>query len=298
MAGFLCSRLLFLRALTPVHAGVGRSGEIIDLPVQRDEFGFPCIWSSSLKGAIRSALTRAVSGSRDGKCLKVVFGAEPRTREVSEYPSHASLFDARLLFIPMRSLKGIWVYGTSPHLIGYLNLYLEGTGRTVPDALRNVGVNTTSNREIMVRGGVAVLNEEWINLSVEQDLVDKLFSGVLPNGLMKRVKSRGLVILDDNTMKSLIGRSMLVQYRVMLSRKTKTVETGPWAEEYLPEETVLISGAVGRTPDSSLLKKAECMLKTSVCDWLVDKLNSSLRNRLWLGGKETLGRGLLEIHVA
>ena len=298
MASRFCSKLFYLRALTPVHAGVGRGGEVIDLPVQRDEFGFPCIWSSSLKGAVRSALTRAVAGSDDEKCLKVVLGGEPRTQEVSEYPSHVSLFDAKLIFIPMRSLKGVWVYGTSPHLLSYLNLYLEGIGKSVPEALRNVGEDTASKRDIFVRGDVAVLNEEWVSLSVEENLVEKLFSDVLPSELLERVKARGLVVLNDDTMKNLIGRSMLVQYRVMLSRETKTVQTGPWAEEYLPEETILVSGVVGRIPDLNLLAKARCRLESSVCDWLIDRLARDLRSRLWLGGKETLGRGLLEVHLA
>jgi CRISPR-associated protein Cmr4 len=52
----MSARLVFIEALTPLHPGAGRSVEgLADLPVQRDEFGFPTIWASSLKGAIKSA---------------------------------------------------------------------------------------------------------------------------------------------------------------------------------------------------------------------------------------------------
>jgi hypothetical protein len=45
-------KLFWLVALTAVHPGVGRSEEAqVDLPVQRDEFGLPTVWASSLKGA-------------------------------------------------------------------------------------------------------------------------------------------------------------------------------------------------------------------------------------------------------
>lgn len=297
----LCSKLFFLRALTPVHAGAGHGGDVIDLPVQRDEFGFPCIWSSSLKGAVRSALERSLAGHSDKDCLKVVFGAQPRTLEVSQYSSHANLLDARLLFIPMRSLKGIWVYATSPHMVSYLTIYIESLQGAVPPSLRDVRAGVSSTKGIMVDGKHAVLNEEWVELEVNNKLVDSLFATILPGRLLDKVEKRGLVVLDDDIMKNLIGRSMLVQYRVMLSRTSKTVEAGPWTEEYLPEETILVSGVIGRPLDDKLLTKnrnLDCNFTLSVCDWLEEKISSLLGNRLWIGGKETLGRGLVEVYPA
>jgi len=45
--------LVFVRAITNLHPGTGRGGEVVDLPVQRDQFKFPMIYGSSLKGAIK-----------------------------------------------------------------------------------------------------------------------------------------------------------------------------------------------------------------------------------------------------
>jgi CRISPR-associated protein Cmr4 len=62
-------KLFWLVALTAVHPGVGRSEEAqVDLPVQRDEFGLPTVWASSLKGAIRAKAELGLF--RDGLCVR------------------------------------------------------------------------------------------------------------------------------------------------------------------------------------------------------------------------------------
>jgi len=51
--------LVFVRTITNLHPGTGRGGEVVDLPVQRDQFEFPMIYGSSLKGAIKSYLPQS-----------------------------------------------------------------------------------------------------------------------------------------------------------------------------------------------------------------------------------------------
>ncbi|MGC9227526.1 type III-B CRISPR module RAMP protein Cmr4, partial [Caldivirga sp.] len=123
--------LFFIEALTPMHPGLGKGGEgFVDLPVQRDEFGFPTIWASSLKGAVKSSLLLECDNSSNEierlvcrRRILLTFG--PDTGEASEYASAISMLDARLILIPARSLKGVWTYVTSPHLLNYLFTYLE-----------------------------------------------------------------------------------------------------------------------------------------------------------------------------
>jgi len=292
----MCTALIFLRALTPVHVGVGRGGEIVDLSIQRDEFGFPCIWSSSFKGSLRANITRVVD-ENEKPCVKVVFGPEPGSSEVSEYSSALSIVDAKLLLIPVRSLRGVWIYATSPHLLSYLDKYLEAVKGQSLSQLQNISIGVTSRSDIFVDGSKAVLNEELIELKVEQGLELKLFKDILPKELLDRVSRRGLVILDDDVMKALVNRSMLIQYRVRLKSETKTVEEGPWSEEYLPEETILVSAFVGRQVAKEVLDRTRCSMQSNVCSWVKQILASKLRGRIWLGGKETLGRGFMEIYV-
>jgi len=283
----LKTRGFFLRALTPLHVGVGRGGEVVDLPVQRDEFGFPCIWASSLKGGLRSSILRA---SGNSECVKLVFGPDPASAEVSEHSSVVSVLDAKLLLIPVRSIKGIWVYATSPHLLSYLANYLEIQGKSW-EGLAKVKTGVAS-KDIAVADNTAVLNESYVQLKgLETGMVSDLFSGVLPQTLMKRIEERGLVILDDELMREMVQRSMLIQYRVRLRRDTKTVEQGPWSEEYLPEGSVLVSLLVCRSPPPQ--SSAKCDSVTDACAWIEDQLRK-LGGKLWLGGKETLGRGFIE----
>lgn len=287
------AKLLFLRALTPVHAGAGRgASEHVDLPVQRDEFGFPCIWASSLKGAVRGCLMRASSGQGDRECLYAALGPPPE--RAYEHSSAVSFLDARLLLMPARSLKGVWTYVTSPHMVGYLCTYLEAFGwhkvsENLRGALEGLAVPASSSKDILVSDSLAVLNElDVVVKSVDPQLPAKVFGRLLSPELVAALQRRGLVLLDDETAVEVVRRSMVIQYRVRL-KETKTVDVGPWAEEYIPQEAVLVSAIVCRPPLSS---KCE-----NPCDWLLRSL-SALRNVLWLGGKETVGRGLLRLYLA
>jgi len=288
------SLLLFLRALSPIHAGVGRggvSGEIVDLPVQRDEFGFPCIWSSSLKGAVRANVARYM---QNNPCIKAVFGPEASSPNVSEYSSTISLLDAKLLLIPFRSIKGVWIYATTPHFLNYLMVYYEAVKGGSLKQLENISTNVVSRSDIFVKDSKAVLNEELVELKHDPDLVNRLFQNILPDRLLDRVNKKGLVVLDDDTMKALVGRSLLVQYRVRLKHLEKTVDEGPWSEEYLPEETVLVSALVCREISSKARELTQCNINNS-CEWLIQVIETKLGSRIWLGGRETLGRGFVEV---
>ncbi|OYT56516.1 MAG: type III-B CRISPR module RAMP protein Cmr4 [Desulfurococcales archaeon ex4484_217_2] len=297
----LAKSLLFLRALTPIHAGMGRGTlEHVDLPIQRDEFGFPTIWASSLKGSLRGNLRRYVPKTQQElECFKsyyrAAFGPEPGFRE-EMFPAAISLFDARLLFLPARSLKGIWVYVTSPHLISYLNTYAEIVGRS-PVGLKGVVTPLTSRDEILLENSKAILNElDIVNMKVSKNIVDNLFGKILPSNILSRIKSKGLVIVDDDTMSVISRRSMLIQYRVRLKHPAKVVVPGAlWSEEYLPQETILVSGIICRPLTKAVSEK--CGKKyESICEWLKEKLQE-IGGVIWLGGKETIGKGVIKLYM-
>jgi CRISPR/Cas system CMR subunit Cmr4 (Cas7 group RAMP superfamily) len=58
--------------------------------------------------------------------LLSVFGREPGGQP--ESISGITLLDARLLAIPARSLRGVWIYLTSPHLLRLFRVYLDSVG--------------------------------------------------------------------------------------------------------------------------------------------------------------------------
>jgi CRISPR-associated protein Cmr4 len=337
------AKLLFIHALTPLHPGAGRFGatEVVDLPVQRDEFGFPTIWSSSLKGVLRSSFElRARSQTDEAKqvadetFVRAVFGPEPASLEVSEYSSAISVLDARLLMIPARSLKGVWCYLTSPHLLNYYRVYLEIASNYVSQ-LENVlkelnkliessgaafkskkadadRVVLVSDEQCVIKSdqrSVVVLNEEEFTAEEKSELAG--IWKLLPAG----TEQRSIAVVTDNAAETLLRKSLVVQPRVRLDYERKTVSRGGlWDEEYLPQRTLMVSLIVARQPRQSLSKIAERIAKNlreseNEAKELVDKaLKSSsdldatailsklseLKSAM-LGGKETVGKGVAKL---
>jgi CRISPR-associated protein Cmr4 len=289
------SKLMFIYALSPLHPGAGRvsAPSPVDLPVQRDEFGFPTIWSSSLKGVLRSSFQLKARSAQDNvdraageAFVRAVFGPEPASPEVSEYASSISLLDARLLLVPARSLKGIWVYLTSPHLLAYYRTYLEaavmysprldGHLKKLTDLIRSVEqklhdkgpdadrLALVSDEDCVIKSGEklsAVLNEEVFSAEVFKDLAE--LWKVLPDG----IERKSIAAVSDNAARSLVRKSLVVQPRVRLDYEKKTVARGGlWDEEYLPQRTLLVTAAFARAPRQNLenlaKRAAESYLKS------------------------------------
>jgi CRISPR-associated protein Cmr4 len=284
------AKLLFIRALTPIHVGIGRTeGYHVDLPIQRDEFGYPTIWASSLKGAVKANIV--------DKNIKKYLGAEPGEREM--YPSSISILDAKLLAIPGRVLEGVWTYITTTQLLDYLEKYVSvynEVNKTTQLKL-DLSILRPAKTAKYTRHGRIFANE--YELEVEDALPSNYLEqsglkGILPDDVVNNIASRGLLVVSEvsNLGMNLVNRSVLVQYRVRLKRGEKTVDTGPWSEEYLPVETVFVSLALCR----KFKDKESGVEKTpdQVCD---DFANAIGGRALYLGGKETIGRGLVKIYT-
>ncbi len=294
--GVSVGALLYIVALTPIHPGVGRAeGAQVDLPVQRDEFGLPTIWASSLKGALKSYLLER-AGTQDDERSKVlvVFGPEPGEGEASDYTSSASLLDARLLLIPARSLKGLWIYVTSPHMLKMLNTYREVVGYGAVQELRNyydAKEALVSSDKFYVDGNKLVVNEVEVKAGLDSNLSAAL-SKALDNTAeaLKELGARlDVLLLPDDLAPTIVRRSLLVQYRVRLGTGVKKVEEGPWSEEYVPQFTVFVSGVLFRKPSRRDVQGLDTAEK--VRQWLTGKGISSLA----LGGKESIGKGIVRL---
>jgi len=262
---YLIGDLLILRAVSSIHTGVGRRGGIIDLPIQRDEHGFPCIFSSSIKGALKTALLNAfinICGDFETARRAVMALLGPDPEEGESFESSIAILDAYLLAMPVRSLKGVYVYVTSPYLLERFAERLEllenyntsssikqetqeitskSLKSCIQELLRKVGhghaicVNDCEKVSITEIGG-ALLVDEFL---LEINSVKNQSCSILKNLVGKLKLEKPLLILDDEDAKMVINRGLLRLTRVRLSRETKTVSTGPWTEEYLPPKTIL-----------------------------------------------------------
>ncbi len=278
-----------------MHVGAGRGASIhVELPVQRDEFGFPTIWASSLKGALRANFDRG------SKCDKnTIFGPEPASPEVSEYSSAASFTDARLILIPGRLLKGVWAYITSPHMLEQFRTLLEVRGERVD--VPSVGGNEAlvSKPELLLTGSdgrrYIVVNEARLEAREDKSVIESL-SKVLPDKIANMVKDRGIIVVSDTVARDIVNRSMVIQHRVRLDPSTKTVVRGAlWSEEYMPSNTVMASLVVCREPRRRRSEGEACANAMDVCSDLVSYFTNT-RSTIYVGGKETIGKGLVELY--
>lgn len=260
-----------MECVTPVHVGVGRVGGAVDLPVMRDEFGYPFIHASSLKGAIKSLLHKKNQPVVEhmGKVVK---------REEGEVtiPSEVVFLDAYLITMPVRSLYGIFAYATSPFLIQRLQ-----------ERLKFLGVKSHQTpseiRPFTVIGSINGFSENNKIIFVEEFEYDKdNFESIENETLSKFTKfGKPLFVLPDNDFKEILDRSLLRITRVKLKGEEKIVETGHlWSEEYVPQWTFFHSAILAKNDDVMGELKAGL---------------AALEHVIILGGKETIGKGIVRL---
>ena len=221
-----------LHALSPLHAGIGHTPDIIDLPTARMKAtGIPFLPGSSIKGVLRDA-RRATDRER----TEAVFGP-------SDDPgAHAGALvvgDARLLALPVRSFRGTFAWVTSPLLLALAKRDLEEPTLAIPSIdgrgarLAQGSVCAHNNRlyleDLDLVAQVAAEATAWAQrlaplASPGDDIFTKRFA-----------------IVDDDTMAFLWETATQVDARVRLDERTRTVASGAlWLEESLPPETLLI----------------------------------------------------------
>ena len=106
----MTTRLLFIHALSALHAGTSQGVGVIDLPIARETAtGLPYLPGSSIKGTLRD------SGDIKDDDKQFLFG--PNTEYASDNAGSAQFADARMLLLPVRSLAGTYAWVTSPYVL-------------------------------------------------------------------------------------------------------------------------------------------------------------------------------------
>ncbi|MGH3623228.1 MAG: type III-B CRISPR module RAMP protein Cmr4 [Sciscionella sp.] len=291
------SRLLFLFAETPVHAGGSESFEVVDLPIQREAATtLPVIWGQSLKGALRET---ARDAGWDGADIKAVFGSPPPGEADSDgeadpgngngtlVKGEVAIGDAQLLLFPAATLSNTFAWVTSglllSRLLRKLSLLDQALGRAWP----------ASSPAYAVAAGPTWSGTQVIGPYVQQTttstdvprIAAALAGLVCPDAgadpdrdVFAYTRSKlatDLLLASDEVLTGLARSGTDVVARVQLKPGAKTVEHGPFYSEHLPAETVLV--AVLNGPEPRLAKLAGLLH----------------RRPMRLGGDETIGKGLL-----
>ncbi len=285
----MTTKLTFIHALSPLHAGTGQGIGVIDLPIAREKAtNIPYLPGSSLKGSIRD-----LCEDHDAKIK--VFG--PETTNADAHSGSAVFSDQRLLLLPARSLRGTFAWATSPYTLQRFKRDAAGAGLNI-SALPDVAVAEDGKCLIASKGSMltnrdgGVYLEDFDLRGAPDEKVDEWASFIGEKVFEDDAKWREALkarfcILSDNVFNFLLEHGTEITARIRLEEKTKTVASGAlWYEEALPAETILsglLVAVKGRAAPEEVFAT------------IVDILTR--HKAIQLGGKATVGRGLCSIRL-
>ena len=277
-------------AITSLHVGMGRSSGVVDLPIQRDPQGFPIIFSSTFKGALKQycgTVYNAINNNGRIDCSKAnvcccLFGGEEET----DATSIVSLSDLYPIAIPVPSLDKGYVYLTSRYLIN-----------TVVDLFNAVNYE----EGVKLFSSIVSQSKVTIGTDIEVPLV-KVSSNLLnilsSLGSIAKKLNEGIAIEEDDSKAVLeIERGIIKYTRNRIDLNTKTVVAGSlWTEEYLPHGSIFAGIMFLNTP------RRNKYCNDKICDdqCAFQKVNEFIKNKefyLNVGGKETIGKGVVKVRI-
>ncbi len=284
----MSKKIAFYHCHTPLHIGSGTTLDIIDLPVQRESHtDFPVMPSSSIKGVIRAEHgLKKVNFSPDKfpenpeacpenvnqeKCKEFfnLFGH-------GEHEGDIIFTDGKILLFPVKSVKGVFVWITSPFVI---ERFKRDTGIDIPfnkEALKNKGA-VVSSEEPVISNKYLVLEE----LSFEAEIDNSLKNSF--DMLELDIDPKRIAILSDDSFRYFVKNHTEVNARTRIDQAKGTVKEGAlWYEELVPAETVFYNLIFSRTENKENINN------------VADFINNAI---FQFGGDETLGRGFTKVSV-
>jgi CRISPR-associated protein Cmr4 len=289
--------LVLIEPVTMIHPGIGRGGGIVDLPVQRDSLDFPIIFSSSIKGSLKSLVWNM--NERDAIYL---FGSEPD--DVEKKQGRTLISDGFLTIFPVRSLVGVYGFITSPFLLrrlmestklvistGNTSAKLRYLKLTIDTLLKEIEPNLPSDvcymshpklLEVKPLGRKVIINEEIVLMPKASAEVSKLEE-------ILQIEAGRLMIVDDSAALDAVNRGTLKVTRVRLERGVKKVKRGGlWTEEYIPQKTMFHATILYAGSSSSVAQSTK------------ERFHEFLKKSGYyaiIGGNETIGKGIVKIII-
>lgn len=249
--------------LTSAHVGSGSTLGIVDLPIQREvHTDFPVIPSSAIKGVLRANFEKQNKTEAD-----ILFGSQDQEGDIV-------FTDAKIILFPVKSLKGVFVWITSPLV---LSRFERDVGQSVGFDY-NVGENQAkvSSKNVLV--GNSIILEEFSFNAVEDNNLKKL-----KNITSQFVEENKIVILPDDIFRFFVKNYTEIIARIKIDQEKGTVkEGGLWYQELTPAETVFYGLITSRTKNQENLSKIQNFINEKIFQF---------------GGDETLGRGFTRITV-
>lgn len=298
--------IYLLHALTPLHVGTESGLGAIDVPTTRERHTqFPIVPGSSVKGVLREA---AEIRLKDLGAVKRAFG--PGKDNASDHRGGLVFGDAQLLALPVRSQKGTWAWVSCPLALGRLARDLEGGSlklkATLPwpkpprqdDTARIlVGKDSALTLNLANQGNKVLLEDLVLSAEVKgeveliaSDLAGWTWPGTSEAATREFFAQRFAVVHDD-LFTHLARTALEVRWRVSIDDDTGTAaKSGPWTEEHIPAEALLVGVVRGRTADKRDEKQPAAHLETL-------RALVSQAGVLRFGGKSSVGLGRARLRL-
>lgn len=300
--------MIYIKAITPIHAGAGQGLESVDMPIQRERHSnIPKIEASSLKGSIKHWIYKKLEAKDVSKAdLYEIFGQD----DGADKSSKISFTDAKLLFFPIKSNKDIFKLITCPYVI---NRWIEDLNFENKDSIeieklkfnnldsdkgKCIAYNEKETEKIFLEEYIFEIIED--NYGVLEFLETAFRKTEKAKGKSNDLKELGklvgheymmdvnkIVIINDSEFIDLV-----TMYTEIITRNKINVETGAaekgglFTEEYLPSESILYFMTLG-APSFDKENKNE---SKEVLDYLNDNLDEVFQ----VGGNSTIGKGFVK----
>lgn len=295
------SRVLFLYAETPVHAGSGRAASgATDLPIQRERVTqYPLVQASGVKGALRADFRDRNGLKDDDKIVKTIFGEAGA--DGSSYAGAVSVGDARLLLLAVRALKGVFACTTSAHALALLRRTVELTGKPLdlPElpALSDENTALVGPGTELLLGDKVVLEDFSFNAQKSEavkKIAEWLADNALPQGeafkYWRETLPKRLCVLPENAFRDFCLYGTEVQTHVRIDPDKKTVANRMlWTAEYLPADSLLFAPLF--FTDSRAQNNGKSV------EQIIGDFKYLDGSHLQLGGDETTGQGWVAARI-
>jgi len=278
--------LIALHAQTSIHAGTGQNTGTVDLPIQREAHtDYPCIYGSSMKGALRCCAEQREIGKQS---IENLFGQESGGEG---FAGALLVSDARLLLLPVRSLTTQYRWVTCPAILQRLKQDAKRFDTTFGYSMPDVDNNDALVQENSNNPDKLFLEEYCFNAK-PKDLSQYIavLSRFIENDESDKILKNQLTIISDKDFNHLSKNTTPVRARNVLDSDTKTSQN-LWYEETLPPETIMYTGI---SADNARRKGSE-IGANKVLDEFKSLFNGDVP---WLqvGGNETVGMGWFAVN--
>jgi CRISPR-associated protein Cmr4 len=287
---------VFLYAVSPVHMGAGTAVGVIDNPIQRERHTHhPCFAGSGIKGAVRHGF-KALNGDRS--LIKPLLGPEPGASDL--HAGAVSFGDAQLVALPIRSLKGGYVYATCPQALARAQRLLRLIGAAADWTLPPLeeGRCLIANPSLMSGERLHLEAFEYDAqvspplTAISADLSALALPDANQYSFFRDKLKTDLVLLHDTDVAYFAENATLVEPHVRIDPDTGTAaDGGLFYTENLPPESLLIAPLLASQTRGGREGKMDAFE-------VFAKIRTVIDGRLLqIGGDATTGRGLVLARV-